>query len=103
MVANYTGAQVGAYFGGAVLGLDVSGDGRSELLVGAPLHSLQPVVNKPPTGLEEGAVFVYQNLGKGHLAEKPLVLNGDGAVRARFGSAVANVGDLDVDGYNGEP
>ena len=102
VVLQRTGSQVGGYFGGAVLGADVSGDGRSELLVGAPLHSQQPAGGAAPTGLEEGRVCVYHNLGKGQLSEQPLVLTGERAVRGRFGSAVASVGDLDMDGYNGE-
>ncbi|KAF0299492.1 Integrin alpha-9 [Amphibalanus amphitrite] len=100
VVLSRTGSQVGSYFGGVVLGLDVSGDGRPELLVGAPLHSQQPALDAAPTGLEEGRVCVYQNLGVGQLSEQPLVLTGDRVIRGRFGSAVASVGDLDMDGYN---
>ena len=102
VMLSRTGSQVGGYFGGTVLGLDVTGDGRPELLVGAPLHSQQPVPDAAPTGLEEGRVCVYRNLGGGQLSEEPSYLYGDRVIRGRFGSAVANVGDLDMDGYNGE-
>ncbi|KAF0295842.1 Integrin alpha-4 [Amphibalanus amphitrite] len=99
VVLERVGSQVGSYFGAAVLGMDVTGDGRPELLVGAPLHS-QGSGAGAPAGLEEGRVCVYQNLGRGQLSEQPLVLAGSRAPRARFGSAVASVGDLDQDGYN---
>ena len=102
LLAERSGSQVGGYFGGSVLGLDVSGDGRSELLVGAPLHSQQPGPDSPPTGLEEGRVLVYRNQGRGRLSDQPLVLTGDGVVRGRFGSALVSLGDLDMDGYNGK-
>ena len=95
VVLERTGGQVGGYFGGAVLGADLTGDGRPELLVGAPLHST-------PGGMEEGRVCVYGNMGRGQLSETPMVIAGDRAVRGRFGSALASVGDLDLDGYDGE-
>ena len=100
IILERTGSQVGSYFGAAVLGLDVSGDGRPELLVGAPLHSLGSGKGAPD-GLEEGRVCVYRNQGRGQLDEEPRVLTGSRSARARFGSALASVGDLDLDGYNG--
>ncbi|XP_037082382.1 integrin alpha-PS3-like [Pollicipes pollicipes] len=51
-------------------------------------------------GGREGRVCVYPNLGRGRVGEQPLVLTGDRASRGRFGSALASVGDLDLDGYN---
>ena len=102
VIMSRTGSQVGGYFGGVVLGLDVTGDGRPELIVGAPLHSQQSDLTAAPTGLEEGRVCVYENLGGGQLKQEPMYLYGDGVTRGRFGSAVASVGDLDMDGYNGE-
>ena len=101
VVLERSGSQVGEYFGAAVLGRDVTGDGRPELLVGAPQHSLGAGPGAP-AGLEEGRVCVYANLGQGRLSDQPVVLYGARAVRARFGAALASVGDLDRDGYEGE-
>lgn len=36
---NITGTQIGAYFGYALCGCDVNGDGRKDLIVGAPMYA----------------------------------------------------------------
>lgn len=56
---NITGEQLGAYFGYAVAASDVDGDGRDDLIVGAPLHT-EPNNEKK---YEMGRVYIfYQGL-----------------------------------------
>ena len=80
------GSESGAAFGHAVAGIgDVTGDGGPEIAVGAPGSS-------PPGTIGAGAVRVYS----ARSGELRLLLAGpeDGA---KFGSAVAAVGDADGD------
>ncbi|CAF90928.1 unnamed protein product, partial [Tetraodon nigroviridis] len=70
---------------------DLNADGLSDLLVGAPMA----------TGVtrEEGRVHVYINQGQGKLSEAEFWLTGSDAYAARFGETIADLGDLDDDGY----
>uniref|UniRef100_T1JAX2 NADP-dependent oxidoreductase domain-containing protein n=1 Tax=Strigamia maritima TaxID=126957 RepID=T1JAX2_STRMM len=85
------GTQMGEYFGASVCAVDVNGDNLSDLLVGAPLHSIQG---------EEGLVYVFINYPQGRLSPESNNLAGSSVPRARFGTAISNVGDLDQDGFN---
>ena len=68
----------------------------SELLVGAPFYSddLYP---------EQGRVYVYENKGNGNLVLSHKLPTGGrkDRWRANFGRALAPVGDIDLDGYQG--
>ncbi|KAM8857935.1 integrin alpha-V [Synchiropus picturatus] len=94
-MVNFTGTQMAAYFGHSVAATDVNRDGLIDLLVGAPLFMDRGSDGKLR---EVGEVSVY--LGKGgfsfHLAQ---TLKGS-EVYARYGSTIAALGDLDLDGYN---
>ncbi|KAG8193263.1 hypothetical protein JTE90_027007 [Oedothorax gibbosus] len=85
------GVQLGEYFGASVLGVNVNDDAYTDLLVGAPLYSTND-------GFDEGKVYVYLSNGMGLQAYTELY--GSSASHARFGTALANVGDLNQDGYN---
>lgn len=80
-------------FGSSVCAVDLNADGLSDLLVGAPLA----------TGVtrEEGRVHVYINQGNAKLLEAEFQLSGSDAYAARFGETIADLGDLDDDGYPG--
>lgn len=91
---NFTGEQMAAYFGFAVAATDINGDDLADLLVGAPLL------------MDRGADGKLQEVGQVLVAlQRP-----DGGFRtarlhgsevfARFGSAIAPLGDLDQDGFN---
>ncbi|XP_034416942.1 integrin alpha-4 isoform X1 [Cyclopterus lumpus] len=91
VVSEVSGKQLGSYFGSSVCAVDLNADGLSDLLVGAPMA----------TGVtrEEGRVHVYINQGKAKLLEAEFQLSGSDAYAARFGETIADLGDLDDDGY----
>ncbi|RMC18495.1 hypothetical protein DUI87_04384 [Hirundo rustica rustica] len=85
------GKKLGSYFGAAVCAVDLNSDGFSDLLVGAPMHSAIR---------EEGRVYVYINSGsKAKMVELNLELTGSDSYAARFGESIANLGDIDNDGF----
>jgi hypothetical protein len=91
------GTQLGEYFGASVLAVDLTGDGKAELLVGAPQHSLQPELGDR-TG-DEGKVYFYLN--RNDNLERSPALFGSKAKDARFGTTMASAGDINRDGFNG--
>uniref|UniRef100_A0A7N8Y8S0 Integrin alpha 4 n=1 Tax=Mastacembelus armatus TaxID=205130 RepID=A0A7N8Y8S0_9TELE len=92
VVSEVSGKQLGSYFGSSVCVVDLNADGLSDLLVGAPMA----------TGItrEEGRVHVYINQGQAKLLEAEFQLSGGDAYAARFGETIADLGDLDDDGYH---
>ncbi|XP_056130834.1 integrin alpha-5 [Lampris incognitus] len=93
---NYTGEQMGSYFGYAVATTDINSDGLTDLLVGAPMFMLRGSDGR----LEEmGRVYVYLQRGPLDLAPQLPHLNGT-HVFGRFGSTIAPLGDLNQDGFN---
>uniref|UniRef100_A0A3Q0SRR6 Integrin alpha 4 n=1 Tax=Amphilophus citrinellus TaxID=61819 RepID=A0A3Q0SRR6_AMPCI len=89
IVSQVSGKELGSYFGSSVCVVDLNADGLSDLLVGAPTA----------TGIirEEGRVHVYIN--QGQVKEEDFQLTGSNAYAARFGETIADLGDLDDDGY----
>ncbi|NXE21893.1 ITA4 protein, partial [Ardeotis kori] len=85
------GKKLGSYFGAAVCAVDLNSDGLSDLLVGAPMQS---------TIREEGRVYVYINSGsEAKMVELNIELSGSDSYAARFGESIANLGDIDNDGF----
>ncbi|XP_068541961.1 integrin alpha-4 isoform X1 [Anas acuta] len=85
------GKKLGSYFGAAVCAVDLNADGLSDLLVGAPMLS---------TIREEGRVYVYINSGsEAKMVELDIELSGSDSYAARFGESIANLGDIDNDGF----
>jgi hypothetical protein len=80
--------EAGAEAGNAVaVWTDINGDGRAEWVVGAP--------DQDSNGVDAGRVTVLSGLDHSPL----LVLDG-AAAGARFGYAVANAGDTNMDGVD---
>ncbi|XP_010789410.1 integrin alpha-4 [Notothenia coriiceps] len=91
VASEVSGSELGSYFGSSLLAVDLNADGLSDLLVGAPMA----------TGVtrEEGRVHVYINQGQAKLMEAEFQLSGSDAYAARFGETIADLGDIDDDGY----
>ncbi|XP_068186134.1 integrin alpha-5 isoform X2 [Antennarius striatus] len=93
---NYTGEQMGSYFGYAVATTDINSDGMTDLLVGAPMF----MVRGSDGRLEEmGRVYVYLQSDPLNLELRLPHLTGT-QVFGRFGSTIAPLGDLNQDGFN---
>nr|XP_057931340.1 integrin alpha-11 isoform X2 [Doryrhamphus excisus] len=86
------GEQIGSYFGSVLLTMDVDRDGQSDiLLVAAPMYCSH--------GWEGGKVYIYTAT-----PQAPLVLQGvllpDVSDNSRLGSALAQISDMNADGFN---
>nr|XP_019962620.1 PREDICTED: integrin alpha-4 [Paralichthys olivaceus] len=92
IVSEVSGKELGSYFGSSLCAVDLNADGLSDLLVGAPLAT--------GAAREEGRVHVYINQGQAKLLEAEFHLTGSDAYAARFGETIADLGDLDDDGYH---
>ncbi|KAL7831659.1 hypothetical protein AOLI_G00292070 [Acnodon oligacanthus] len=86
------GDQVGSYFGSVLCALDIDNKQDTDyLLVGAPHYHEKG---------EEGKVLVYK-LHQGKFEKEGYVLRGLGKyIYARFGSAIADIGDIDGNKYS---
>uniref|UniRef100_A0A6G1SR37 Integrin alpha-8 n=2 Tax=Aceria tosichella TaxID=561515 RepID=A0A6G1SR37_9ACAR len=95
-MVNITGEQLGAYFGYALATADINGDKLDDLIIGAPLFYNQTISHKEPH-FERGRVYValQNNRHEFHLVQR---IDGQ-KNRARFGTSIANCGDLNRDGY----
>ncbi|XP_077472881.1 integrin alpha-V isoform X2 [Stigmatopora argus] len=94
-MVNFTGTQMAAYFGHSVAASDVNRDGLIDLLVGAPLFMDRGSDGKLR---EVGQVSIF--LGAGGFSFRPASTLTGSQAYARYGSSVAALGDLDMDGYN---
>ncbi|XP_038606924.1 integrin alpha-4 [Tachyglossus aculeatus] len=91
IIQEMMGKKLGSYFGASICAVDLNADGLSDLLIGAPMQS---------TVREEGRVFVYLNSGSdGNMIEMETELKGSDTYAARFGETIANLGDIDNDGF----
>lgn len=80
-------------FGRSIEKIDFNGDGRLDLVIGAPLWTTKD-------GLNEGAVYIYLNDGTDNFTAVEPTFNITGVKGSRFGSVLRNVGDINHDGID---
>ncbi|XP_045768138.1 integrin alpha-9-like isoform X1 [Maniola jurtina] len=92
------GDQLGSYFGATLCCTDVNGDGMVDLLVGAPNYVRKDGI----LHYDQGAVFVYltNTQGVNFTLDAASYVSGTEESGARFGSSIADLGDIDGDGFN---
>ncbi|XP_069681839.1 integrin alpha-PS4-like [Periplaneta americana] len=100
LLVSLDGTQMGEYFGAAITAVDMNGDGLDDLAVGAPLFSLTSADDTRPAG-DEGRVYIFINKDFKVFTEvtEGSKLMGSRKHNARFGTALVNVGDLNLDGF----
>ncbi|XP_077299623.1 multiple edematous wings isoform X2 [Arctopsyche grandis] len=81
------GEQFASNFGYEITTADLNGDGKPDLIIGAPFYFTRD---------SGGAVYIYINTNNDFKADYSIKLTGK--IESRFGFAIANTGDLNKDG-----
>ncbi|KAM5259735.1 integrin alpha-2 isoform 1-T2 [Hipposideros larvatus] len=93
VIQAHRGDQIGSYFGSVLCAVDVDEDTITDvLLVGAPMYMND--LKK-----EEGRVYLF-TITKGILNWHKFLEGPKGVENARFGSAIAALSDINMDGFN---
>ncbi|XP_073933605.1 integrin alpha-2 [Castor canadensis] len=93
VIQSHRGEQIGSYFGSVLCSVDVDKDTITDvLLVGAPMYMND--LKK-----EEGRVYLFTII-KGILNQHQFLEGPKGIENARFGSAIAALSDINMDGFN---
>ena len=85
------------YMGATLVVVDITGDGLEEVIIGSPMYS------RPRTSMSDlvrgdtGRIVIYTLDGW-----KQLQTVEGNATGARFGSTIANIGDINDDDFNGQ-
>ncbi|XP_025095116.1 integrin alpha-8-like isoform X4 [Pomacea canaliculata] len=93
-INNITGEQIGAYFGAALAVSDLNGDGKDDIIVGAPFYG-----DFSGSDYETGRVYIYYQTATNEFkSHKVDILDGETS-GSRFGMALTHLGDINYDGY----
>lgn len=97
-IESLVGYQPGEHFGASLAVSDFTGDGRDDIVVGAPHHT---DYNGTELKVEIGAVYIYYQTSKNTFdsQDRPQELRGL-ISGSRFGYTVAAIGDTNADGFN---
>ncbi|KAI9562179.1 hypothetical protein GHT06_013144 [Daphnia sinensis] len=96
-LASLLGSQPGEHFGASLAVSDINGDGRDDILVGAPHYT---DYESTDLKVEIGAVYIYYQTPKNTYEQNSSQELKGQVPGGRFGYAVAGIGDTDADGYN---
>lgn len=91
-IQNITGEQIGAYFGYSLCINDVDGDGRQDLIIGAPMYTEANNEGK----YEVGRVYIMFQTANGF---EEFDTRDGLATKGRFGLALTSLGDINLDGF----
>lgn len=96
LITQIKGDVMGSYFGYALTTLDANGDGFTDLVISAPMFGSEELYQSA-FDYDYGRVYVFHQIKTGYFG-KVDKLNGYHA-RSRFGTSLANLGDLNKDGF----
>lgn len=91
---TFSGVQFGEYFGYSLLTEDFDNDGFADLAIGAPFNSIDGTN-------ENGAVYVFKNLGSSSNFVLHAKLQTEYELSGRFGTTMTKIGDINMDGFKG--
>ncbi|XP_046404267.1 integrin alpha-4-like [Ischnura elegans] len=95
------GSQLGEYFGYSLCVVDLDSDGLDDLVIGAPYHTLDDNTKDiHKHSWDEGRIYVYMNQIGTAMADSGLQIMGTKQAGARFGTSIANIGDINNDGFS---
>eukprot|EP00117_Sycon_ciliatum_P023472 scpid26968/ scgid0799/ Integrin alpha-8; Integrin alpha-8 heavy chain; Integrin alpha-8 light chain len=103
VILRIIGGQVAEHFGHVVHAEDTNADGFKEVFVGAPMYT---VPERIQNNYDHGRMAVFDLKAiDGTVFEQRIEITAAvgvfvGTSRARFGTAITSLGDLDYDGYN---
>ncbi|XP_062613495.1 integrin alpha-9-like isoform X2 [Saccostrea cucullata] len=93
------GSEPGSYFGSVLCVIPGNGGGSDYLLVGAPMYSEMQTYSTYYHSIEEmGRVYVYRQTNE--TLQMTQILEGSKCRWCRFGFAMANLNDINNDGFN---
>ncbi|CAF2584154.1 unnamed protein product [Rotaria sp. Silwood2] len=94
-IRTLNGSQMGEYFGASLCVVDINNDGLDDLLVGAPFYTVK---KDGRIIADAGRVDIFYQTAEHNLIRKQTI---EGTREGgRLGHALANLGDIDKDGYN---